>query len=865
MTSPVRHHRLSTGELRTAEGLSVEVCVPVHNARDDVERCLTSVVTTRPPGTRLLVVDDGSAPETRDWLLGFAREHDDVTLLRNDEATGYTRAANSLLEASDGDLVLLLNSDTLVPPGWVERLSAIATASPDVGLVGPLSNAASWQSLPDVHTAADPPDFAVNELPAGWSVADMDFVVAATPSAVAPRVPLLNGFCFGITRHLIEEIGRFDAEAFPRGYGEENDYCFRASDAGAALVLATDTYVFHAKSRSFTHEGRRLLSQAGSKAFRERWPKRRIDNAIQTMREHPVLQEKRELVRSVLAAQATRAPSSWQVVLPPQEPDLEPVADALASLGVEVQRAPAAGPGDAGATGGDPRTLAITFDRGAGSAAVRTGGTAGGDVLLRPPSREGAPGQLLLTGEPDRDARRIATLLHLADVPGLLSSTEQGPLPASPRAAPVHVPAASPPAQPSGRSTLLRPAPPSAAKPLDPYLLQFDAHPDAIAASRRITDAQRQRATADLSHVMWFVPSFDHVLRGGIRTIFMLATDLAREHGTKSTFVLCGNDYADPQATARHVEAHFPELAADYHAFRYGDDVSTLPDCTTAVCTLWTTAYVMLGFNRCSAKYYLVQDWEPTFYAAGTRSGLIEESYRFGYPMLANSPGVGERCRQFDPWVQAFVPGVDTDVYRPDPARPDRAPYRVVFYGRPRNSRNGFELGVEALRTVKATLGDDVDIVSAGAEFDVRELGLQGVVRNLGVLPSLADVASLYRSAHVGLVFMYTAHPSYQPLEFMASGCVTVTNHNPYNAWLLRGGDNCALTPNTVSGVAHTVVSVLQDAPLRRRLADGGLRTVAEDLSWPAALAVARRFLASPAPATRNFLPPTPAADPGPL
>ncbi|HEX8353631.1 MAG TPA: glycosyltransferase, partial [Pyrinomonadaceae bacterium] len=125
---------------------SVDVIVCVHNAPEDVKRCLESVVShTRMP-YRLILVDDGSADETRAYLAAFA-EAQGAVLLRNPEARGYTFAANQGLRRSEGDYVVLLNSDTVVTPLWLDRMIACGESDPQVGLVGPLSNGASWQSI----------------------------------------------------------------------------------------------------------------------------------------------------------------------------------------------------------------------------------------------------------------------------------------------------------------------------------------------------------------------------------------------------------------------------------------------------------------------------------------------------------------------------------------------------------------------------------------------------------------------------------------------------------------------------------------------------------------------------------------------
>ena len=94
------------------------------------------------------------------------------------------------------------------------------------------------------------------------------------------------------------------------------------------------------------------------------------------------------------------------------------------------------------------------------------------------------------------------------------------------------------------------------------------------------------------------------------------------------------------------------------------------------------------------------------------------------------------------------------------------------------------------------------------------------------MLGSLDEVAALYRSCDIGLVFMHTKHPSYQPFEFMASGMATVSNINPATAWLLRDGENCLLTPPLPTPTAERLGRLVEDAELRARIAAAGLEEV---------------------------------------
>jgi GT2 family glycosyltransferase/glycosyltransferase involved in cell wall biosynthesis len=242
---------------------SADVIVCVHNALDEVQRCLESVVQNTAAPYQLILVDDGSAAPTRDFVRRFAAEHS-ATLLRSETARGYTFAAIDGQRQSTADYVVMLNSDTVVTAGWLDRMIACAETNSRIGLVGPLSNAATFQSIPEVEAGGD---WALNPLPPEMSIAQMGEAVAQVASGAYPDMPFLNGFCLLIRRAVIEQIGYFDEVNFGTGYGEENDYCLRARAAGWQLSLADDTYVYHAQGRSYTDERRRQLSDRANDAL----------------------------------------------------------------------------------------------------------------------------------------------------------------------------------------------------------------------------------------------------------------------------------------------------------------------------------------------------------------------------------------------------------------------------------------------------------------------------------------------------------------------------------------------------------------------------------------------------------------------
>lgn len=290
-----RLHKDAALNAVTAHTVDIVVCV--HNALDDVRLCLASVERWRQHiKSTLIVVDDGSAADTAQFLSEFAASRDWVKLLRRDEPTGYTKAANRGMNESTAELVVMLNSDTIVTEHWTEKLAHAVFTTTGAGVVSALSNAASHQSIPS-HQSANG-QTAVNALPPGYSPQDMNALCEQwAPYGFYPQVPLAHGFCIGVTRDLLTSIGGFDEESFPHGYGEENDLCLRAADAGFGLVIAVTTFVYHSKSKSYPTDTRLKLMAEGSETLHRLHGNGRVGRAVKAMQHNPVLQKFRDLAR----------------------------------------------------------------------------------------------------------------------------------------------------------------------------------------------------------------------------------------------------------------------------------------------------------------------------------------------------------------------------------------------------------------------------------------------------------------------------------------------------------------------------------------------------------------------------------------
>lgn len=249
---------------------SVDIIIPIYNALESVIDCVKSVIEKTTVPYTLILVDDSSGTLTADFLDQMDRKHGQVRVVRNDSNLGYTKSVNRGIRESTADVVCILNSDCIVTPHWLEQLVACMSSAPDIGMVGPLSNAASYQSVPRIFD--DGGNWNFNPLPCTITPDDVAETVQELSTSAYPKVDVINGFCQLISRKAIEQLGALDEDSFPRGFGEENDYCARARKAGFTLAIADDTYVYHKKSQSFGHNERIRLSQEGSQALKAKHP-----------------------------------------------------------------------------------------------------------------------------------------------------------------------------------------------------------------------------------------------------------------------------------------------------------------------------------------------------------------------------------------------------------------------------------------------------------------------------------------------------------------------------------------------------------------------------------------------------------------
>lgn len=245
------------GSMRPGSGAAgadpkVTVIVPVYADYRATRACLESLWDEIEGSTRYsaVVVNDASPDPRMGELLDTWGGRPNVLILTNTKNLGFVGAINRGLDEIPSDDVVLLNADTIVPVGFIARLSSAARSSPDIGTVTPLSNNGEFTSFPVPNQPNAPSNAA--------AVRQLDELAARVNTGRVVDIPNGIGFCLYVTRGCLDVVGSL-SESYHRGYLEDVDFCLRARQHGFRNVCAASVYVGHAGSRSFRSQKRSLV------------------------------------------------------------------------------------------------------------------------------------------------------------------------------------------------------------------------------------------------------------------------------------------------------------------------------------------------------------------------------------------------------------------------------------------------------------------------------------------------------------------------------------------------------------------------------------------------------------------------------
>lgn len=253
----------------------IDVIIPVYNGPIDiVTLCIESVILSSRKNTyHIIVIDDRSTDSN---IVNYIKSKEmvgEIELLTNDHNLGFVRTVNRGMAINKNRDVILLNSDTVVYGPWAERMRFGAYSDRRIATVNPLSN--GWMSnypalgRDDGDKYLEVDDDALN---------DLCLEVNLGKNA---QIPHTIGFCMFIKRQSLDEIGLFDHRNFAEGYGEETDFCYRATAVGWTHAVVGDAFVRHWQTQSFTGENRQKRLEDAVKRFQILYPNLDYEKAIE--------------------------------------------------------------------------------------------------------------------------------------------------------------------------------------------------------------------------------------------------------------------------------------------------------------------------------------------------------------------------------------------------------------------------------------------------------------------------------------------------------------------------------------------------------------------------------------------------------
>jgi len=219
----------------------VSIIILTFNALQYTKKCVRSIQQHTVYPYEIIFVDNASTDGTAKYLRKIVRKHDNFSLIENKENKGFAAGNNQGMAVARGDYILLMNNDVVVTPGWLDRMISCAEKSPDIGMVGPVSNYVSGPQLVDDVKYNTSSLAGLNEFAAKR---------AEKYSGRSRRILRVVGFCMLTKRAVVDKIGGLDSR-YGLGNFEDDDFSLRAALAGFGSCIAEDCFIHHFGNRTF--------------------------------------------------------------------------------------------------------------------------------------------------------------------------------------------------------------------------------------------------------------------------------------------------------------------------------------------------------------------------------------------------------------------------------------------------------------------------------------------------------------------------------------------------------------------------------------------------------------------------------------
>jgi len=239
----------------------ISIIIPIFNQHDMTYECIQAI-REHTQDCEIILIDNGSDPPYKPTFTGFI----ETTLIRNDENKGFPVAANQGIQAAKGEIIILLNNDVIVTPGWAERLTGWLEFTGEIDECPTCRILHLDEACPDCHPNEASELFSIIApltnycagmqqvtIPTYTNREDLDKeaeALAKENEGQAEEVNWVIGIGMTFKKSLYDELGPFDESLWPCS-GEEIDFCLRARAAGHKVGIAGDVYVHHEGSMTF--------------------------------------------------------------------------------------------------------------------------------------------------------------------------------------------------------------------------------------------------------------------------------------------------------------------------------------------------------------------------------------------------------------------------------------------------------------------------------------------------------------------------------------------------------------------------------------------------------------------------------------
>ncbi len=228
-----------------------DIVLLVYDQLEFTRNCIESILRNTTGAFRLLIIDNGSVErDTSEYLRrAQADAGGRIIVYRIEKNIGYVGGVNFGLKKTSAEFVCVMSNDTIVYPGWLDEMVSAARSDSRIGLVNPL-----W-TVPKRFIGGRERYIAIMVKRNAGRYIETDWA---------------RGFCFLVTRGVIDRIGGLD-EAYAPGYFDDWDYSVRAIRAGFKCARALGAFVWHFRNVTYGLKFSTESMRQKGKLFYGRW------------------------------------------------------------------------------------------------------------------------------------------------------------------------------------------------------------------------------------------------------------------------------------------------------------------------------------------------------------------------------------------------------------------------------------------------------------------------------------------------------------------------------------------------------------------------------------------------------------------